>query len=418
MSKRAEIVRGRNAERRRRVEEPRAVQVDGEAELARRRDDLVQLVERPHAPARGVVRVLEREDRRALVCHLRARLCRGAHLLRREPAAIAGQPERHQPGVGGRAAVLVDDDVRVLLRDQDVARPRVQLERDLVRHRRGRHEDRRLVAEQRRNPLLQRVDRRVLALLLVADGGLRDRAAHALGRLRDGVGAKVDHARDATVRRMDLALLESTLAERGEPAVPRASGLGVDDARRRVVRGDDDAAEGAAREPRGRGSVLDARGRHRARVARRDGQGALPHGRRAPGRGRAHALPRRPPLALSLVAVGLPAHVHVLRDRRDALRPEPHRLGDPRPGAPLPPARAGEPRRLHGHGRAVPQRRRRARLRGAAARPRDHASAYDDLHGRLDARPAPVRGRRRPADPARALDPCSRRRRSAPSSCR
>ena len=65
---------GRDAERGRRVEEPRAVEVDGEPDLARGRDDLVELVERPHAPARGVVRVLEREDRRALVGHLRARL--------------------------------------------------------------------------------------------------------------------------------------------------------------------------------------------------------------------------------------------------------------------------------------------------------------------------------------------------------
>ena len=90
-----------------------------------------------------------------------------------------GKPERHEPGVGGRAAVLVDDDVRVPLGDEDVARARVQLQRDLVRHRRGRHEDRRFLAEQRGDPLLQRDDGRVLPLLLVAHGGLRDRRAHA-----------------------------------------------------------------------------------------------------------------------------------------------------------------------------------------------------------------------------------------------
>ncbi len=35
---------------------------------------------------------------------------------------------------------------------------------------------------------------------------------------------------------MDLALLESVLADRGEPWLPRAAGLGVDGARLGVVR--------------------------------------------------------------------------------------------------------------------------------------------------------------------------------------
>ncbi len=65
---------------------------------------------------------------------------------------------------------------------------------------------------------LQLVDGRVLALLLVADGRLGDGAAHSLGRPRRRVGAEVDHRAHATVLDMDLALLERTLAERGEPA--------------------------------------------------------------------------------------------------------------------------------------------------------------------------------------------------------
>ena len=52
--------------------------------------------------------------------------------------------------------------------------------------------------------------------------------------------------------------------------------------------------------------------------ARRHGQGAVRHPRRAPGRGGADALPRRPPLAVPVLAVGLPADLHVLRDRPDA----------------------------------------------------------------------------------------------------
>ena len=98
-----------------------------------------------------------------------------------------------------RAAVLVDHDVRGLLGDEDVARPCVQLQGDLVGHRRGREEDRRLLAQERRDACLQLVHTRILTLLLVADAGLRDRAAHPLGRLRGGVGAEVDHAAHATV---------------------------------------------------------------------------------------------------------------------------------------------------------------------------------------------------------------------------
>ena len=59
---------------------------------------------------------------------------------------------------------------------------------------------------------------------------------------------------------------------------------------------------------------------------------------------------------------------------------------DPRPGAPLPAVGSRRPRRLHGHGRAVPELRRGARLRAAAPRPRDHAPPDDDLDRRLDAR--------------------------------
>ena len=79
---------------------------------------------------------------------------------------------------------------------------------------------------------------------------------------------------------------------------------------------------------------------HEAHVARRHGQGAVPHRRRPPGRGRAHALPRRAALAVRVLAVRLPADLHVLRDGRDEVRPQPHRVGDPRPGAALPPHRA------------------------------------------------------------------------------
>ena len=108
----------------------------------------------------------------------------------------------------------------------------------------------------------------------------------------------------------------------------------------------------AARAARRARPVLHARARQRGPRARRHDQGAVPHRRRPARRGRADALPRRPPLDLRLLAVRLPADLHVLRDRDDEVRPQPDGVGDPRPGPALPPHRAGRPPRVHGHGRA------------------------------------------------------------------
>ena len=87
----------------------------------------------------------------------------------------------------------------------------------------------------------------------------------------------------------------------------------------------------------------------------------------------------------------------------DAVRPEPDRQRDPRPGAPLPPDRADRSRRLHGDGRADAQPRPGARGRPAAAGSRHHPPANDDLDRRLAAGPHPLHRRGRGADPARAL---------------
>ena len=92
-----------------------------------------------------------------------------------------------------RAAGLEDHDVRPLLRDQQAAGHGVDSQRDLIRHRRGRQEQRGLLSEQLGRTALQLVDCRVLAQLLVAELGGRHRLEH-LGRgSRGGVGAEVDH---------------------------------------------------------------------------------------------------------------------------------------------------------------------------------------------------------------------------------
>ena len=124
----------------------------------------------------------------------------GPHVLGAEEAAAARDPLDHEARVERRPADLVADDVRELLGDDLLARLGEELERDLVRHRRGGQEDGRLVAEQRGGALLEAVDARVLAALLVPDLGFGDRPPHAVGGKGGGVGAKVDHAADATRR--------------------------------------------------------------------------------------------------------------------------------------------------------------------------------------------------------------------------
>ena len=105
--------RSRDAGRDGRVREPRAVEVHGEPELARDVDHAAQRLDRPDAPARAVVRVLERDDRHARAVQRVGRPDRRPDLLRREHAAIAlEQAARLQPGVHGRAAELGDHDVR------------------------------------------------------------------------------------------------------------------------------------------------------------------------------------------------------------------------------------------------------------------------------------------------------------------
>jgi hypothetical protein len=83
--------------------------------------------------------------------------------------------------------------MRPLLRDDLAAWPAEHAQRGLVRHRRRRQEQCGLVPEQLGHSALQLVRRRVLAHLLVADLSGRHRREHPRRRLRDGVGAQVDH---------------------------------------------------------------------------------------------------------------------------------------------------------------------------------------------------------------------------------
>ena len=183
---------------------------------------------------------------------------------------------------------------------------------------------------------------------------------------------------------MDLKLLDDRLATTEEPPFRAHQVWEWARAGRDLLRRDDEPSARAARAARRRGAVLVAAARGRGAGVGWHREGALPHARRPPGGGGADALSRWPPLAVRVEPVRLPPDLHVLRDRDDALRAQPHGLRDPRPGPALPPQGAREPRRLHGHGRAAHEPRQRAgRLRAPPGRG-DRPLQRRRVHGGLD----------------------------------
>ena len=93
----------RHAERHGRVDQPCAVEVHREADLPGRRDHVVELGQRPDAPAGAVVGVLERQHGSTLIGGLRARLGGASNLVRGEAAAVA----REAPYPPGEAVEAV-----------------------------------------------------------------------------------------------------------------------------------------------------------------------------------------------------------------------------------------------------------------------------------------------------------------------
>ena len=142
-------------------------------------------------PPRAVVRVLDLDEGRRRIEQVTSRLVGVNELVRREDAAGADLGELHT-GVRRAAAGLVPDGVALAADDHVVARTGERAQRHLVGHRARRQPERRLLAEQLGDALLQRVDRRVFAELIVADVGRGHRGAHAGRGIRDGIGAEID----------------------------------------------------------------------------------------------------------------------------------------------------------------------------------------------------------------------------------
>jgi hypothetical protein len=98
-----------------------------------------------------------------------------------------GEGPRQQPGEGGHAADLVVDNVAAGVADHLAPRPAVEVQGDLIAHRAGGDEERRLHADGGRRLLLQAVDGRIFAEDVVPHLGLGHRPAH----LRVGPGHRV-----------------------------------------------------------------------------------------------------------------------------------------------------------------------------------------------------------------------------------
>ena len=131
-------VGGRDAERDRRVQEARAVDVEEEAEFAAGLRHLLDRMGPPDASARAVVRVLDRDDPGDGPVHL-GRIPGGRTDGVRVEAPGEGRQRPHrEPRVHGRPTELAEEEVRMRIGEQLVAGPAEQPQRDLVRHRRGR----------------------------------------------------------------------------------------------------------------------------------------------------------------------------------------------------------------------------------------------------------------------------------------
>ncbi len=175
-----------------RVPDPGAVAVQGHVLGVGHRTQVVQGGERDHATTAQVVGLLD-GDRR------------GRHRREAGRADHRGDPVHVQRGAGRRpgpgrdaaqhrgGAQLVRHHVRIRPGQQLPTGRRDELQRDLVGHRAGRGEQRRLVPEELRDVPLERVDGRVVPEHVVADRRGGHGLAHPVGGAGHGVRSQINH---------------------------------------------------------------------------------------------------------------------------------------------------------------------------------------------------------------------------------
>ena len=111
----------------------------------------------------------------------------GGNLLRRYHALLAIEWIELDPGQHRRSGDFIVEDVTIAVADNFVAASSVGGERDLVRHRAARDEQRGLFSEERRHAFLKRDYRRVVAEDVVTNFCLGHGPAHFGARTRDRV---------------------------------------------------------------------------------------------------------------------------------------------------------------------------------------------------------------------------------------
>ena len=137
------------------------------------------------------MRVLDRDENAPRLIRV-GRTERILHVVRMYDAHARRQTAQLDLRVQRARAGFVMDEVAVLLADDFPAGSRQDPDGDLVRHGTRRHEERRVAAEDLAREVLQPIDRRVFAVAVVAEFGVRHGAPHLVRRQCDGVGPEVD----------------------------------------------------------------------------------------------------------------------------------------------------------------------------------------------------------------------------------
>ena len=186
-----------------RIHEPGTVQVHSQVMLANPAADLRDALNRVDPAAASVVRILQANQPRPDVMGIVRPDCVSKFVERQEAPIALECPSRH-PREPGDAAGLPDVNMRGRAAEEFVAGLRIHADGDLVGHRAGRDEDRSLLADELCDAFLERPDRRVVAVDVVADLRLGHRPTHGGCRLRDRVRSQVDgralHRRSPPVR--------------------------------------------------------------------------------------------------------------------------------------------------------------------------------------------------------------------------
>ena len=113
-------------------------------------------------------------------------------LFRREETIRARQRPEHGPNESRGSTSLVQQGMGELLKQYLISRLAVHCERDLVAHRTGGKKKRRFLTQEIGDHVLQQIDCRVFALLLVSDFRFAHEPPHRCRRAGDRIAEQID----------------------------------------------------------------------------------------------------------------------------------------------------------------------------------------------------------------------------------